>query len=212
MHPAFACLVSLAHLAEGGATSSAGEGWGGLLAWIGLAALLALGAGIALVWRLVEAVGRVEARLEALGRELEQLGGHAARLAAQPEGLDLRRLEHVLIDLRDAQARLHEALLTGAEEARRAAAPSPPAPTGRPLEPAERIALLLERVHDRLHSLGYERIEVVGERERLAELLEGRGEIWVEARRGAVLHKGRLEVDSGRIVDVDIRPPYAMFP
>lgn len=134
------------------------------------------------------------ARLEAIEGLLRQLSDHEGEL-------DLRRLEHVLIDLRDGQRRLEDRLLRLLESRQ------PGGASGGP------VAGLGERVTTRLLALGYERIEILSEGEEL-EAVEsgGEGEVRVEARRGGALHKGRVRIEDGTIRDVRLRDSYEAFP
>jgi len=169
-------------------------------------ALCALGA-LAGVW---VAVARLRA-IEALGRRLDALEEirHAlARLVADRGDLDLRRVEHVLLELRDGQKRLEDALLARLQ--------APRAMGGPEAAPASSPSSLSERVTNRLLALGYERVRLVtrlDELERLgAAAAEGSGEIVVEARRDGVLCKGRVLLRGGALTDVEIQPAYKLFP
>ena len=71
--------------------------------------------------------------------------------------------------------------------------------------------VLAERVTDRLLALGYDRIEFITAPEEL-ELDGGEGEVRIEARRGGAPHKGRVTVRDGKIVDVQLRSSYEIFP
>ena len=180
-----------------------GEG----LFWIALAGLLvliALGAG---VWTILGRMRVVEREARRLGA-LEGLEAQLGRLVAGREDLDLRRIEHVLIDLRDAQRRLEDALIGTVEALRRA--------DGRPsdeLVPAPPFADTLgERIVNRMLALGYERVQIVTHADKLAELSSKDGEVLVEARRDGVLHKGRMMVRGGRLADLEIHPTYSIFP
>jgi hypothetical protein len=149
--------------------------------------------------------------LEDLGRRLDALEEirHAlARLVADRGDLDLRRVEHVLLELRDGQKRLEDALLARVQAPRSLAAYE----HGHPGAPAS----LAERVTNRLLALGYERVRLVtplAELEAVAALEEaGSGEVIVEARREGVLCKGRVLVRAGALTDVEIQPAYKVFP
>jgi hypothetical protein len=174
-----------------------------LVPWL-LAALLAVAAwtGAALVARLKA----LEARLGAL----EKVGAIEERLAALGEArdlLDLKRLEHVLLDLRDGQRRLAERLLDALEAQRVAAAgggaaSASPTPDG-----------LAERVVTRLSALGFERILVVTPPEELERLAAaGEGAVAVEARRDGAICKGRVLLREGRLGEAEIQPAYSVFP
>lgn len=187
-------------------SAAAGPGWSALAPWL-LACLLALGAyGVYLLARLV----RSGEDLRGIARQqqllLGELRDRLARLEQERAVVDLRRIEHLLIDARDGQVRLEDALLRSVERAAPAVAQGP----GRP--PASAVEELIERVHNRLLAMGYERVQVVSAREQLEPLTAGRGEVLVEARRGGVIHKGKLSLAEGRILDVAMLPPYALFP
>jgi hypothetical protein len=139
---------------------------------------------------------------------LTELRDLLLRLEVERSTLDLRRIEHLLIDARDSQARLEDALLRSVE--RRSGPSEERLPAERaPAQPADQ---LLERLHNRLLAMGYERIQVVTPRQELDSLGEQRVEVLVEARRAGVLFKGRVTLAEGRILDVTMQPPYALFP
>ena len=173
--------------------------------WLGVAALIAAAVSAVGVWTLVVRLRDLRAEGERLGA-LEEIRGLVGRLVAERDDLDLRRLEHVLIDIRDAQKRLEDVLLRVVEGER--AAPGVP---GTALARIDHESLG-ERVANRLHSLGYERVQIVTRAEKLTELAANDGEVLVEARRAGVLHKGRVVVRSGRLADVEIHPAYSIFP
>jgi hypothetical protein len=137
---------------------------------------------------------------------LEELRRDLARLVADRGDLDLRRVEHVLLELRDGQKRLEDALLARVQSPRPLDAP----------ELAPGSPSLAERVTNRLLALGYERIRLVTpaeELERMGAAAGGAsGEVVVEARRGGALCKGRVLLRRGALTDVEIQPAYRMFP
>ncbi len=174
--------------------------------WLGVAAVL-IGLVVAAgVWTLVS-------RLTEVRRETERLRGLAdvlaalEKLVADRDDLDLRRIEHVLIDVRDGSRRLEEALLRFVESAHNGRT-SP----GSELVPYARPEGLGERVTNRLLALGYERVQIVTRMEKLRELGASDGEVLVEARRNGVLHKGRVLVRGGQLSDVEMNPAYSIFP
>jgi hypothetical protein len=165
--------------------------------------LLAAALGLAAVVLLALLSARV-ARLEALARRLdvlEEMRGVLERLAAGREELDLRRIEHVLVDVREGQKQLGEALLRSVEGRATFGDVSPPAGSS-----------LGERVVNRLHSLGYERVHLVTEPEDVERIGAGDGDVHVEAYRQGVLHKGRVAVRAGRLFAVDLKSVYTAFP
>lgn len=173
-----------------------------LFALVATLVVLAL-AGTALLWLVVVRLRVLEARAGALDR-LQDVQASLARLVQERDDLDLRRIEHLLVDLRETQERLEDALLRAVESASaraesRAVVPHAPENLG-------------ERVVNRLLALGYERVQVVTRPEKLTELAAGGGEVLVEARRQGVLHKGRVVIRGGRISDVELNPAYSIFP
>jgi hypothetical protein len=117
----------------------------------------------------------------------------------------VRRLEQVLIEIRDGSKRLEDALLRSqrAASATELAAPTSPGAPG---------ADLGERVTNRMLAQGYERIVVVTPREQFAAILESGGEIQVEARRDGAPCKGKAVFKGGALVDVVMQSAYATFP
>ena len=151
------------------------------------------------------------ARARGLLEPLERLGSIEAtvgRIAEERDRLDLRRLEHVLIDIRDGQRRLEERLIAVLESlTTREVVLSPSSPAG-----GARGGHVAERVTSRLLALGYERIEVLTPLEDLERLVDGEGEILVEAHRSGVSHKGRVILRDGGIADIRMREGYEAFP
>ena len=188
------------------AAQAAGSGapWLNVLPPLEVAGLVVLAGILVVALRALTRLSDLGALIASQSQSLDQLAALVSRAAAQRSDLDLRRIEHVLMDIRDGQVRLEHAV----QAERRGTAPEgtePPVPT----DPAD---ALLERIHNRLYALGFERVQIVGERSNLTTLVEGRGSIGVEARKGSTVHKGRVLVSAGRILDVEMRPPYAMFP
>ena len=181
--------------------------WSGLTPWLLVLAVLMAGGGLACLWALLQRQAELVETARRQETELGELRGLAAGWIATREGLDLRRIEHVLVDLRDAQQRTEDALLRSIEARARVEQAS-----AERVDPEGEVEALLERVTNRLLSLGYERIQLLADREALAAAGDARFEIPAEARRAGVVHKGGVIVQSGRIVDVRLRPPYAMFP
>ena len=177
--------------------------WPEAMLWLGLALLLLVGAGLGLLWLL-------RARLERLAGTLSPLAGlgeleRTVRAAlSERDGADLRRIEHLLIELRDGARRLEEELLRLAEargggEAGTALVPVVP-------------ASVAERIQNRLYALGYERVELVTPGAEIEALAQGEGEVRVEARREGALCKGRVRLRAGRIEAVQLAPAYPIFP
>jgi hypothetical protein len=183
-----------------------GPGWSALAPWL-LACLVGLAAyGVFLLARLSRSGEEQRAIARNQQLLLGELRDRLARMEQERASVDLRRIEHLLIDARDGQVRLEDALLRSVQRHSPGAVEGPARPTASAAEE------LLERVHNRLLAMGYERVQVVSGREQLETLAGGRGEVLVEARRGGVIHKGKLSVVEGRILDVAMQPPYALFP
>ena len=175
--------------------------WLDAVFWLALGLFLATSAAAAGVWTLVARLKELRADARSL-EVLEELKQRLDRLVAERGDLDLRRLEHLLIDLRDGSRRVEEALLRVHE--------------ARPVESEALVPLatagLGERVVNRLLALGYEKIELVTRAGELGELAGDEAEVLVEARREGMLHKGRVRVRGGRIEGVEIQPAYPIFP
>jgi len=134
--------------------------------WLAVAAILGAAAATVGVWTIV-------ARLRDLhedGRRLEvleEIDAKLGKLVAERDDLDLRRIEHVLLDLRDTQKRLEDAILRTVESGHAAGDPGT-----RALVPAgsqgQHSALSLgERVINRLLAMGYERVQIITRAEKL---------------------------------------------
>jgi len=183
------------------------EGWASAaLPWIALLALAVAAAGVFGVWTLVS---RLE-RLEALSKRfdtLDEIRGDLKSFAKERSDLDLRRIEHVLIELRDGQRRLEDSILRATQAALKPAPGAVASATAAPDDPAERLIA-------RVLAQGYERVVLVPPREELERLLasEGAHEVLVEARRNGVLCKGRVLLRDGAVTDVELNPAYTLFP
>ncbi len=173
--------------------------------WLALASVLTAVAGAVGIWAIVAGLRELRGGIKRLDA-LQEIDHKLARLVADREDLDLRRIEHVLLDLRDTQRRLEDALLRAFE------ARSLPSPSGRELATVPLPESIGERVVNRLLSLGYEQVEIVTRFEKLAELARSDGEVLVEAKREGVLHKGRVSLRLGRLADVEMTPAYSIFP
>lgn len=156
--------------------------------------------GVAMLVRRLRDLGSAADRLQGL----EDIRSSLHEIARARGDLDLRRIEHVLIEIRDGQRRLEDAILRATQvPAAPAEGPGPPDTLG-----------LSERIVQRLLAHGYERVHLVPSLEELAATFaaEGAHEVLVEARRGGVLCKGRVLVRDGAVTDVELKPAYTMFP
>jgi len=167
--------------------------------WLILALLGACAVGL---WVAVAKLGEIERRLKGLEREGDAQSPAAAGRAREP--VDVRRIEQLLIEIRDGSKRLEDALLRSRSAAR---------------VPGEALALggaaaadLGERVTNRMLALGYDRIVVVTPREQFDAILENGGEIQVEARRDGAPCKGKAVFRGGVLTDVAMQSAYATFP
>jgi hypothetical protein len=179
------------------------EWWPEAILWGGLAALLALGVGLFALYQLARRLAALEQRLAPLAT-LTQVERTLTATLTGREALDLRRIEHLLVELGDGTRRVQEELLRLAELR---AAPQ-----------AENALVALappsvaERIQNRLFALGYERVELIAPTAEVEALAQGEGEVRVEARREGALCKGRVRLRSGRIEAVQLEPAYPMFP
>ncbi len=164
------------------------------------------------------ALGRISTVLARQGEALAKLDGlkglddiHAAlvKMREDRDDLDLRRLEHVLVDIRDGNKRLEEKLTLTIEHAA-----TKKQSTTESMRPPNLQPGLGERIVNRLLALGYSGVQIVTEAEQLIELGNeaGTGEVIIEARRDGAHFKGRVLMQDGIIADVAIKPAYDMFP
>lgn len=184
---------------------------------IGLGLLLVLSIGVLGLWTLLNHVRRIEQLSQRLDL-LENLLVSLKSLAAEGKQLDVRRIEHVLLEIRDGQKRLDETLISTREAARSQGF------EGLPMQQSG--GGLSDRVVNRLVALGYERIQLLtplAEIESLeraapreagsgAEQRSAEGEIFVEARRHGAICKGRIQVRDGQLSEVQLQPTYGAFP
>jgi len=176
-----------------------------LLLALALALLAASTAAAIAAWQILARLRANEKHLERL-QELAVLRERVEHLAGVRPELDLRRLEHVLLDLRDTMKRTEERMLILIESTRASPAPGLPVPA------AASSALLAERIVSRMLSLGYERVQLVTPQGELEALLGGEGLVVLEARRDGVSCKGRVKIKSGAIQDVQMQAAYSAFP
>ncbi|MCP5023445.1 MAG: hypothetical protein GY930_16955 [bacterium] len=128
----------------------------------------------------------------------ERVDQHLASIRdGQGQALDLRRIEHLLADIREGNKRLEERWISAMES---------------PAGSSDSNLPLSERIRARLLSLDFDRIEILTPSEYHAALLEGGGEVLVEARRGGASYKGKVRVEDGLLVDVNLRPSHTIFP
>jgi hypothetical protein len=177
------------------------EWWPDAVLWLGLALFLGVAAAAAGAWALVLRLERLQGELARLAK-LEEIERQLARWLGERDDLDLRRLEHLLVDLRDGSKRVEELLLRAGEL--RSESSSALVPLAAPN--------LGERVVNRLVALGYERVELVTPHQELESFAGGAGDVLVEARRDGVLCKGRVRIRAGRIDAVQLQPAFSAFP
>jgi hypothetical protein len=176
--------------------------------FFGVCAVLAAAAGAAAfaAWLIVARSKRVEAKLARLDR-LDDVARDVARIAQGGGDLDLRRLEHVLIDIRDGQKRVEDRLLAVVE----ASSAIKGGPNALALHSGGANALA-DRVVTRLLALGYERVQIVTPSADVARMVDGDGDVLIEARRDGAPCKGRVSVRHGVLTDVQIQAAYSAFP
>jgi hypothetical protein len=193
-------LLDAAQAGSGGAPAS-----GPWLVVAAIGALLAAGAAACAAIVLQARAKEVARRLERLESSLVELAKALGATRDEARELDLRRVEHALLDLRDLARRVEDRIVVADESRRRAELLPQP---GQLASPGGGLA---DRVVSRLLALGYERITFVTPP---AELDAGTGDhdIVVEARRDGAACKGRVLVRGGRIHDIQIQSAYAAFP
>lgn len=182
------------------------------LPWLGVVSVLLLAAVAAAAWVIAARLKQAEARLSRL-EKLDPILAALERVVKSEDGLDLRRLEHVLIDIRDGQNRVENRLLAVVESGRGTGGSPRGAGTGSGgALPVSGASALAERVVNRLLALGYERVQLVTPIAEIAKLVDGDGEIQVEARRDGAPCKGRISVRAGALADLQIQSAYSAFP
>ena len=152
--------------------------------------------------------GEAMAKLDDL-KWLGEIQGSMTKMREDRDDLDLRRLEHVLVDIHDGNKRLEEKLTLTLEHAA-----TEKQSTAESMRPPNLQPGLGERIVNRLLALGYSGVQIVTEAEQLIQLGNeaGTGEVIIEARRDGAHFKGRVLMQDGIIADVAIKPAYDMFP
>jgi hypothetical protein len=189
----------------GVAEAAFGPAWlGYALLVIGILFLLGLGRIATLLTGLTEAQSKLDIR-----PALADIQAQLNKMREDRDDLDLRRLEHVLVDIRDGNKRLEEKLTLTIEHA--ATVKQVETEVQRPpnMQPG-----LGERIVNRLLALGYSQVQIVPPGVESAELSaeDGTGEVILEARRDGAHFKGRVLLQNGAISDVMMTPAYDMFP
>jgi hypothetical protein len=174
-----------------------------VLCWLAVLVVATTLAASVGVWLILARLRELHKSTSELGR-LEELSASVKKIASDRSDLDLRRVEHVLIEIRDAERRLEDALVRLSESR---ASPNGPEQAGR-----SSSVSLAERVTTRLLALGYERVQFVTPLSELEKLGDQDGEVLVEVRRAGVPCKGRVLVRGGALSDVEIKTAYATFP
>jgi hypothetical protein len=170
-----------------------------------------LAAVVALQIHAAAAVRRLERRLGSLDR-LQAMEAALQKLYEREAAIDLRRTEHVLLDVRDQVQRLEERLLAIAERQTRATLERPGADLVAAPQGAAAASVVTDRILARLLALGYERIRIVTNADDLARLASAEGDAIVEARRDGALCKGRVRVAHGLVGSIEVQPAYSAFP
>ena len=162
------------------------------------------------IWFLVVRLRRLEGRIAQLDR-LAEIQASLHKFLEDRDALDVRRLEHVLLDIRDGQKRVEDRMLAVVESGR--GGPHTPGAL-EPVAPGSATALA-DRIVTRLLALGYERVQLVTPLAQIGALVEGGGsdgEVTVEARRDGAACKGKILVRRGAIADVQLQSAYSAFP
>lgn len=175
------------------------------LFWLGCVALVLLLGALVVVVTMAGRLRQIEDKLHRLER-LDTLDAGLAQIVERHGELDLRRLEHVLLDMRDGQKRVEERLLAVVEAANQEHQ------SFTAIEKEGARGAVSDRIVNRLLALGFERIELLTQSEDLEALLKTGGDVLVEARREGALHKGRVILKDGAIADVQMRSSYEVFP
>lgn len=176
-----------------------------------LLALALMGGILACLVLLIGRARTLEDRLERLD-SLDEIPQGLRALIESTKELDLRRIEHLLLDLRNEHKHLREQLMQVVESPRVGAAMSTTNATGAAEGPVPAVTPLSERVVNRLLALGYERIHLITTAAELDELSREDGDVLIEARRAGAICKGRVKIHAGAISEVEVRSNHDMFP
>jgi hypothetical protein len=174
-----------------------------LLPWIAGVSMVALIVIIWQLWRMNAVLAEQADQLDAL-QGLEEMAESLEVMAERSDELGRRRLEHVLIDIRDGQKRFEERWLVQMEKQGAVSGAMPGIDSS--------ATSLSERITNRLLTMGFERIDVLTPIEEVEAMADGDGEVRVEARRAGVAHKGHVLLREGSIADVRLRDGYDAFP
>ncbi len=199
MHEALHILAVLPPFAE--------SDWGAaVLPWLAGIGVALAGAAAFGVWALVSRLDKFDALAQRLDT-LEAIRTGLQALVKERSDLDLRRIEHVLIEMRDGQRRLEDAILRATQSALRGASHDVTEAPANPDDPGQRIIA-------RVLAQGFDRVQLVADAAEIERLLAAGGpqEVLVEARRNGVLCKGRVLLRDGAVTDVELTPAYTMFP
>ncbi|MEM1449778.1 MAG: hypothetical protein AAF957_02350 [Planctomycetota bacterium] len=179
--------------------------------------------------RLERALGAVRASVEGAAERAEASAAEArsAPAAVAPEAPDMDRIVEALDRANEAQveatretvARL-DALAKALQDVAVLATAASAASAGLEIDaasdprvpPEGRVATALDHVHERLSAMGYTDVRIVTEADLITAELVRSGELLIEARRGGGVHKGRVVLEDGRVIDVRLQPGHGMFP
>jgi hypothetical protein len=175
------------------------------LFWLACMSMVLLIGALVVAVTMAGRLRQIEEKLHRLER-LDTLDAGLAQIVERHGELDLRRLEHVLLDMRDGQKRVEERLLAVVEAANQKHQ------SFTAIEKEGARGAVSDRIVNRLLALGFERIELLTQSEDLEALLKTGGDVLVEARREGALHKGRVILKDGAIADVQMRSSYEVFP
>lgn len=183
-------------------TDPAGAGTDPVTFWLMVLGIVLLALGTAAAWL---ALGKLRDLNEAAAKlgVLDEIKRQLAGLSEERGDIDLRRLQHILIDIRDGLRGVEDAVLGAVAAARTAEGEGeiPAAPQ------------LGERVTNRLLALGYDQVELANDADELARIAVAQeGEVRVEAKRNGALYKGCIRLRAGRIQGVEMAPCYSLFP
>jgi hypothetical protein len=175
------------------------------LFWLACMSMVLLIGALVVAVTMAGRLRQIEEKLQRLER-LDTLDAGLTQIVERHGELDLRRLEHVLLDMRDGQKRVEERLLAVVEAANHEHQ------SFTAIEKEGARGAVSDRIVNRLLALGFERIELLTQSEDLEALLKTGGDVLVEARREGALHKGRVILKDGAIADVQMRSSYEVFP
>ncbi len=173
--------------------------------------------------RMEERLGELRAAIEersAPAPDAVRSGADMPLMHSDPEALEaMKGLTEALASFHSS-AEAQSARLAGQVESLAAALvhlpresfSMPPGPEPMPGAGTSPASMAIQGARANLSAQGYTQVEIITPPSEIdADLLRA-GELTVEAKRGGAIFKGRVLLDEGQVVDVQLRPSHQIFP